>query len=205
MPSIFKEVLIVAIVIYILGHLVGLADLWVHATTTTLSKNQYTPVQSPSLFGTRFNDSLCPPPTDDLHFSNGYVPCISDVGGWGADSPKHGYFIQQSGLALTNSTASQFLPITLQAEGDIAILTPGNLGSYHSYSFNAETIAVQAQCLSLNHLCTGTTPAGKADEMDVILRNCSNVGYPGIRANTNSSYIFGMMDGQMSPPTQNTE
>lgn len=186
LPDFFVESTFLAIIVYIVSHAVAICDLWLHSATQSMSTFQYVPdAQTSSLFGVTFNKSLCP-----FGFASDEGPCLTSNSGWGPLVGNTGYLLDQSTVTLTNSTSAKFMPITLHDWDDTAILIPGSNISYAGLSFTASTFGARAECISLNHLCSGSPYEP---------RNCSNMGYPGIRyPNQTSSWIFGMKNNVMT-------
>ncbi|KAG9018152.1 hypothetical protein FRB90_012060 [Tulasnella sp. 427] len=196
LPRIFKEAFISATVVWIMSHSVGLADLYLHATTRLMLVDL--PVgadaQGSYPFGVTFNDAVC-------NGWNSSSPCLNNNGGWALDQPQ---VVLPGFVAIANGTQSNFKAITLADASDLAIVVPGESVSLSTLSFTAQTFGLRAQCESLNRKCLHSIELG--DKVD-----CTQAGYPGIpyyeakngdpNILTMNDYIFGIVDGEQGGQT----
>ncbi|KAG8946169.1 hypothetical protein FRC04_012024 [Tulasnella sp. 424] len=192
LPRLFKEAFALAIIIWVMSHAVGLADLYLHTTTRSILADIPVLDASPGSYqyAVAFNETLCTtwPSTEN--------PCLSHYDGWALENPE---VVEPGFLAMANRTESKFNVITLADADDAAIVVPGAGVDLSSTSFTAQTFSARAHCRSLNHNCERSS-VGQTF-------NCTPAGYPGLpyytplSVNTSSSptvdnYIFGIVNGQ---------
>ncbi|CAE6368052.1 unnamed protein product [Rhizoctonia solani] len=165
-PSYFWKAVLMGVVVYIFTHLVGLADLWVHTTTSAVLFNRFdvhdqTPIQA----SLTFNDSICP---DTTTFpANGYPPPFT-CGGSG-DSWATGYpHLVSSGLKTISNSSLDRTVITLADENDLAIMVPNF--SNTTTAFFAHSFGIRASCKSLSIEGSGCDVEGPTTV------NCSDRG-----------------------------
>jgi hypothetical protein len=152
---------VLGIVIFVIVHLVGIADLWLHATTSAVLFNLTTsdPGTSPPMTSVIFNQSLCSqhdfPPLNSI--------CITGADGWANDREDFMTVIGQN--VISNSSSDRKI-ITLADAKDLSLVVPRVVDK--RTSFKASNFGARAQCKSLNSQCIGQgtmTPI-----------NCSNIG-----------------------------
>ncbi|KIO20579.1 hypothetical protein M407DRAFT_29784, partial [Tulasnella calospora MUT 4182] len=194
LPRLFKEALALAIIIWIMSHAVGLADLYLHTTTRSILVDLPTSNKGPGSYpyAVAFNETLC------TTWPSTFSPCLSNLDGWALEHPE---VVEPGYLAIANRSNSQFQVITLADALDTAIAVPGSGVNLASTAFTARTFSARAECRSLNRDCEGS-----GGEQRQTL-NCTQAGYPGLpyyeplSVNTSSSptvdnYIFGVVNGE---------
>ncbi|KAG8912784.1 hypothetical protein FRC01_004898 [Tulasnella sp. 417] len=218
LPRLFKQALGISIIIWVLARLVGLADLWLHATSKAILISQPIPDTSDVyMFAAQFNDTICQAPQEistppPAHLAAHSYPCFQEFANFVTDSRS-----QSVGFGtITNDSSSAWRVITLSDEGDLAIIVPGPGIDTRNTSHTVSTFGIRADCTSLNSLC--------ARGLGVTTTNCSQAGYPKLpyfEPNMSSSeesnitlgeienleeyvdqhrltnYIFGIVDGEL--------
>ncbi|KAG8780957.1 hypothetical protein FRC12_022383 [Ceratobasidium sp. 428] len=172
-PSYFTTAVVIAAIVYIVTHLVGAADVWLHATTYAVTFNvPSTDSSSEPLFKSlQFNESYCD--TSDYAPNDGICMTVPD--GFAQHYPE----LDASGQAAISNTTVDRITITLAEENDLAVTVPRSI--IESVTFTATSFGIQAQCRSLNSLCnhpSGTSPA-----------DCSNIGITSIPGNGNAVIV----------------
>ncbi|KAG9024954.1 hypothetical protein FS837_005131 [Tulasnella sp. UAMH 9824] len=209
-PRLFKQALGTSITIWVFARLVGLADLWLHTTSKSISTLQAIPdLSNAYMFATQFNDNICAAKRAELQ-DNGIsdstaaalYPCHLEfddfvlLENWPKDV---GFGV------MANESSSAWSVITLADEDDLAILAPGPAVDIRNTSYTASTIGIRAECTWLNSLCA-------QDTTKLMTTNCSQAGYPQLpyfEASNSSSvgsqdtsqvkdYIFGIVNGQLA-------
>lgn len=209
LPLLFKQALGMSITIWVFARLVGLADLWLHTTSKSISILQPIPDTSNAyMFATQFNDTICPALRaqfqDDGSSTSTTVPYPCFV--------QFNYFEmveewpKDVGVGvMANESSSAWSVITLANEADLAILVPGPAIDTRNTSYTTSTIGIRADCTSLNSRCA-------QDPSTLMTTNCSQAGYPQLpyfEASNSSSvvsqatpqvkdYIFGIVNGQLA-------
>ncbi|KAG8939737.1 hypothetical protein FRC04_005986 [Tulasnella sp. 424] len=174
-PRFFKEAVVAVTGIYLLSHVVGLLDLWLHSRARSTSVARAVPIESDALYGIAYNEARCGP------FNKTALPCqelIRTVGNesiWGYLSP---WIYLES-----YDTISDVNPYkTLEYINGTAILVPGPAKNFKSQGFTFNTQGLRVECEPLRDQCDrlpmpliefftpGATP----------VTNCSKAGYPRI-------------------------
>lgn len=172
-PRLFKEALISVTGIYVLSHIVGLVDLWLHGTARAISVFRDVPVQSEAMYGLTYNETTCGP------FNSTGLPCqnlISTRSGgtyWADDQP----WMSFEGLDTISGTNPY---LTLEYINDTAILVPGPSLNFKSQGFSINTQGLHVECTNLRDECSRSqspfpvlaVPGSKP------VTNCSKAGYP---------------------------
>lgn len=104
---------------------------------------------------------------------------------------------------MANESSTTWKVITLANAADMAILIPGATIDTLYTSYTASTFAVQANCTSLNSLCTRDSTG--------MTTNCSEAGYPALpyftdevsgavtsNATQINDFVFGVVDGELA-------
>lgn len=174
-PRFFKEAVVGVTGIYLLSHVVGLLDLWLHSRARSTSVARAVPVESDAQYGIAYNEARCGP------FNKTALPCqelIRTVGKesiWGYLNP---WIYLES-----YDTISDVNPYkTLEYINGTAILVPGPAKNFKSQGFTFSTQGLRVECEPLRDQCDrlpmpliefftpGATP----------VTNCSKAGYPRI-------------------------
>ncbi|KAF8595691.1 hypothetical protein BDV93DRAFT_573953 [Ceratobasidium sp. AG-I] len=161
-PSYFPKAVLLGVLVFTVTQILGLADLWLHTTTTAVlfnlpSANFDT---SPLMTSPSFNQSLC----NEFDFppEGGYGVCISSSDGWAQYSPD---LIQVGQSVVSNSSLSRTV-ITLADAEDIAIAVPNPISK--SVKFTPTSLGMRTRCESLNTRCEQAN--------DTSPSNCNNIG-----------------------------
>ncbi|KIO30878.1 hypothetical protein M407DRAFT_20004 [Tulasnella calospora MUT 4182] len=172
-PRLFKEAFVGVAGIYILSHVVGVIDLWLHGKARSISVFRAVPVQSEELYGLVYNETTCGP------FDMTGLPCKnlisrrSDGTHWAYDES----WMYLEGFDTISGTNPD---LTLEYINDTAILVPGSNRNFKSHGFSINTQGLHVECINL------------ADECDTLqspfpvafgpgsgpVTNCSKAGYP---------------------------
>ncbi|KAG9041829.1 hypothetical protein FS837_011693 [Tulasnella sp. UAMH 9824] len=172
-PRLFKEALVGVTGIYILSHVVGLIDLWLHSSARSISVFRGVPGQSEALFGVAYNESTCGP------FNMAALPCQNliserrDGTHWAFDQP----WMFLAGF----DTISDVNPdLKLEYINNTAILVPGPNRSFKSQGFIIQTQGLQVECANLRDQCD--RPASPLLSALVPgsgpVSDCAKAGYP---------------------------
>ncbi|KAF8600937.1 hypothetical protein BDV93DRAFT_608342 [Ceratobasidium sp. AG-I] len=157
-PSYFRVAVILGIVVYSVTHLIGLADLWLHATTSAVLFNKttsYPADSSPLRTSLAFNESLC----DEYDFPPLSNICMTNLDGWALDKR----FLTDAGQLVVSNTSSKMQAITLADADDLAVMVPPSISVLAK--FKATTFGIRTSCESLNTKCK---VSGRV--------NCSSIG-----------------------------
>ncbi|KAG9009290.1 hypothetical protein FRB90_008434 [Tulasnella sp. 427] len=205
LPRLFKQALAMSISVWVLARLVGVADLWLHTTSKSISILRPTPAPSQDyMFAAQFNETICPAVHETLQqdgaIAAGPFPCFSEF----QDYVMTNDAMSNAGFSvMANETNTAWKVISLADAGDLAVLVPGSKVDTLYTSYMASTFAVQASCTSLNSLCsqdgTGMTT------------NCSEAGYPRLPYSDDTNpgdaisnttqikdFVFGIVDGELA-------
>ncbi|KIO25545.1 hypothetical protein M407DRAFT_25143, partial [Tulasnella calospora MUT 4182] len=172
-PRLFKEAFVGVAGIYILSHVVGVIDLWLHIKARSTSVFRGVPVQSAAFYGLTYNGTTCGSlDTTGLPCKN-HISTRSDGTHWAYDEP----WIY---LEAANTISGTNPDITLEYINDTAILVPGSNRNFKSQAFSINTQGLQVECTNLRDECDrpqspfpvsiipGSSP----------VTNCSKAGYP---------------------------
>ncbi|CUA70722.1 Multidrug resistance protein MdtC [Rhizoctonia solani] len=176
-PQYLKEAVILGVLVYLISHLVGLADLWLHATTAAVLYNM--PLSNPG-----------PPVVADLNFSEtvcdtpgvrGQI-CGSEPDYWGFGMERQ--FLTLTGIQVVSNSSTDRRVISLADASDLAIVIPASFDE--DTSFAAPSFGVRTQCKALCTKDSGCVRKG-------LSINCSSIGITIIPSNdtsfTNVVYI----------------
>ncbi|KAG8735948.1 hypothetical protein FRC10_009965 [Ceratobasidium sp. 414] len=162
-PSYFTTAVVMGVVVYAVTHLIGVADLWLHATTTAVLYNvTAAPASSepPLMTSLEFNQTYCTqfnfPPLDDV--------CMVSYDGWAQLYP----WLVKVGQSVASNSSADRMAITLADANDAAIIVPLTVNKLAK--FKATTFGMRAHCESLNNKCNHG--AG--------MTNCSSIGITAI-------------------------
>ncbi|KAG8706179.1 hypothetical protein FRC09_002540 [Ceratobasidium sp. 395] len=172
-PSYFTTAVVTAAIVYVVAHLVGAADVWLHATTYAITFNVPLTDSNPEpLFKSlQFNESYCD--TSDYAPNDGICMTVPD--GFAQHYPE----LDASGQAAISNTTADRITITLADENDLAVTVPRSITEL--VAFTATSFGIQAQCQSLNSLCNHPSATSPAD--------CSNIGITSIPGNGNAVIV----------------
>ncbi|KIO24632.1 hypothetical protein M407DRAFT_25971 [Tulasnella calospora MUT 4182] len=190
-PRLFKEAFVGVAGIYILSHVVGVIDLWLHSRARSISVFRGIPVQSEALYGLAYNETTCGP------FSTTGLPCKNLIstrsgGTYWADGETRMYLEGFDTMSGTNPD------LTLEYINDTAILVPGSNRNFKSQGFNINTHGLSVECTNLRDECDrpqspfpvsifpGSSP----------VTNCSNAGYPRFPYYTSGELEFSGYDSR---------
>ncbi|KAG9020904.1 hypothetical protein FS837_007766, partial [Tulasnella sp. UAMH 9824] len=174
-PRFFKEALTSVTGIYLLTHVIGLVDLWLHSRARAVSVIRSIPFEAEASYGITYNEDKCGP------FNKTALPCQKLIG------PIEGvlWFAPDT---LTMSSGSWYTVLDVnpyfkleQIDGT-TILVPGLAKNYQSQGFNFNTHGLRVHCENLKDRCerlaAPLTQYLVQDESPVT--NCSKAGYPRI-------------------------
>lgn len=179
-PHYFKTAVTLGVVVYVVTHLVGLADLWLHATTSAVVYNLTTADSSSTNLMTSliFNQSLC----DSADGVDGSI-CITGNDGW-ANNGEGEKLLDSIGQAVIANYSTDRRAITLAEHEDMSVVIP--LVVPELATFKATSFGALARCKSLNSDCAGGDP--KLLQSPNIL-NCSRLGITAIPTDTDVGSI----------------
>ncbi|KAG8969101.1 hypothetical protein FRC05_001254 [Tulasnella sp. 425] len=174
-PRFFKEALVGVTGIYLLCHMVGLVDLWLHSSARSISVVRATSVNSEALYGITYDDSRCGP------FNNTELPCQKLIYPYDGEIS---YAHEEQWMYLEGyDAAADINPYTrLEYINNTSILVPGSAKNFKSQGFTFHTYGLRVECANLRDSCDrlsvpaienlvpGATP----------VTNCSKAGYPRI-------------------------
>ncbi|KAG8723459.1 hypothetical protein FRC09_003265 [Ceratobasidium sp. 395] len=160
-PPYFVTAVLLGVTVYLITHLVGLADLWLHATTSAAPLNlAISDNSAPLRTGIAFNESRCAP---SYYYPPEYrLICLTSDDGW-AFQPNEKLYIP-TGQAIIANYSSDRKAITLADEQDLAIVVPLTINKLAT--FTAPSFGALAQFESITAQCT---PPNSAP-------NCSSLG-----------------------------
>ncbi|KAG8925407.1 hypothetical protein FRC01_010236, partial [Tulasnella sp. 417] len=174
LPIMFRHSFWLATLLWVLARLVGLTDLWLHATSdserSTITLDEPSPGPGP-LWGVSFNQSICAEIKSTSPNSTSISPQGMECLG------PYEYFI--SGVewghkiafdAMTNSTNAVFHVGMLEEDTAFVLPGPGVGVDMSLENFVIPTFASRATCTSLNRLCGRNASTAALD--------CTSVGYP---------------------------
>ncbi|KAG8684709.1 hypothetical protein FRC09_015218, partial [Ceratobasidium sp. 395] len=168
-PPYFVTAVLLGVTVYLITHLVGLADLWLHATTSAALFNLTTSDNSaPLRTGVAFNESRCAP---SYYSPNGRTICLTSDDAW-AYEPSERLYIPM-GQAIIANYSSDRKAITLADEQDLAIVVPLTIDRLAT--FKAPSFGALAQCESITAQCVPVNG----------VLNCSSLGITAIPTDPN--------------------
>ncbi|KAG8957174.1 hypothetical protein FRC05_010276, partial [Tulasnella sp. 425] len=182
-PRFFKEAFVGVTGIYLLSHIVGLLDLWLHSGARSVTVTRSTSVTAEAQYGMTYNNASCGP------FSKTELPCQSLV--WPQEG--HLYWGRDPHIASkAYDTLLDFNPyMRLEYINGTAILVPGPAKGFSSRGFTFNTLGLRAKCENLRDRCDRLTapplqflvPGGNP------VTNCSKAGYPRIPYHTSGNLL----------------
>ncbi|KAG8915383.1 hypothetical protein FRC00_005031 [Tulasnella sp. 408] len=190
-PRLFKEAFIGVAGIYILGHVVGVLDLWLHSRARSISVFRGVPDQSEALYGLAYNETTC----GTLQMTG--LPCQrlistrSKVTYWADDEP----WMHLEGLD-TSSGANP--DITWEYVDNTTILVPGPARDFKSQAFTINTYGLQVECVNLREECDrlqSPFPVAVVPGSSPVT-NCSKAGYPRFPYYTSGELEFSGYDSR---------
>jgi hypothetical protein len=163
-PSNFSVAVILGLVVHIISSLVGVADLWLHSTTSAVMFNLTAPESSSTPLWTSlaFNQSIC---REDESPGGPYI-CMGGHDKWAEGNE----FLTLVGQNVISNTSFDRKVITLADAEDLSVVVPLTIGKLAT--FKATSFGTRARCKSLNPEC-----GGQQLEKPV---NCSSLGITAI-------------------------
>ncbi|KAG8943890.1 hypothetical protein FRC04_002431 [Tulasnella sp. 424] len=174
-PRFFTEALISVTGIYLLGHTVGMVDLWLHSSARSISVVRAIPIESQPSYGITYDENKCG------SFNKTELPCQKLIGWWNgvpwwaSDSQQYYAESYNTLWGLNPYKKVEYL-------NDTAIFVPGPGRNFRSKGFAFNTYGLRVECKTLRDQCDrlpaplielgvpGATP----------VTNCSKAGYPRI-------------------------
>lgn len=178
-PRFFKEALISITGIYLLTHVVGLVDLWLHSTARAVSAIRSIPFEPEALYGITYSSDECGP------FNKTELPCQKLITSYqGRMLLAFEYVRLYSASSFAIADANPYFK--LESINGTAIIVPGQTRHYQSQGFNFKTHGLRVQCANLKDRCEKLVapltqfpvPGGSP------VTNCSKAGYPNIPYHT---------------------
>ncbi|KIO21751.1 hypothetical protein M407DRAFT_28677 [Tulasnella calospora MUT 4182] len=174
-PWFFKEALVGVTGVYLLTHVVGLVDLWLHSSAKAVSVIRSIPFELEARYGITYSNNKCGP------FNKTELPCQKLI------KPILGrmLFAPESVLVISGSynTILDINPyLKLERINGTVILVPGPTINYQSQEFDLNTHGLRVQCVNLEDRCERLA----APLPQFLVRgespvtNCSRAGYPRI-------------------------
>ncbi|KAG8912649.1 hypothetical protein FRC01_004969 [Tulasnella sp. 417] len=206
LPRLFKQALTMSVSVWILARLVGLADLWLHTTSKSVSVTISTPANpyAPYTFSAQFNQTICPAYEEMFNRSNSSpdpYPCA-----WAFDR----FLMRDESMnaagfyTMANESSSVWSTISLADAADLAILVPGPAIDTRNKSYTVSTFGIRANCASLNPSCdrngteiTMTTSCAKAGYPQLPYFNKTSQGEVFSETTQIDDGIFGIVDGEL--------
>ncbi|KAG8678546.1 hypothetical protein FRC08_017683, partial [Ceratobasidium sp. 394] len=163
-PYYFTTAVVMGIVVYVVTHLIGLADLWLHATTSAGLHNVTSTVSKsePLWASLEFNQTYC----EDFDFPPERGICMARLGGWARNFP----WLLDAGESVVSNSSLDRITITLADFNNMAVTVPLTVNKLAR--FKSTTFGMRARCESLNSRCD--------HEGRTILANCSSLGITAI-------------------------
>ncbi|KAF8593282.1 hypothetical protein BDV93DRAFT_566715 [Ceratobasidium sp. AG-I] len=157
----FSMAVTMGVIVYIVSHLVGLADFWLHSTTSAIRYN-VTSTPSELLTSMAFDESLC----GESGVSSNMGICLSDEGGF---SSQNTHLSDIGQLVVSNSSLDR-IAITLADAEDMAVMVPVSVSQFAR--FKTTSFGIRTKCESLNERCNRESTTAQPD--------CSNIGITSI-------------------------
>lgn len=180
-PRFFKEALIGVTGIYLLTHIVGLVDLWLHSSARSVSVVRSIPVKAEAQYGITYNEARCGP------FNRTELPCQKLVEPVRAQGILYWAWNEYFMSLHAHDTISGVDPYTrLEIVNGTTIIVPGPSKDFKSHGFTFNTYGLRVQCANLRDQCE--TLAAPVAQFLVPggspVTNCSKAGYPQIPYHT---------------------
>ncbi|KIO24934.1 hypothetical protein M407DRAFT_25684 [Tulasnella calospora MUT 4182] len=190
-PRLFKEAFGGVAGIYILSHVVGAIDLWLHTRARSVSVFRGVPVESEALYGLAYNETTCGPFDMTGLPCNNLISTRSDGPHWAYDEP----WMYLEGFDTISGTNSD---VTLEYINDTAILVPGPNRNFKSQAFSINTQGLHVECTNLGDECDklqSPFPVSLVPFSSPVT-NCSKAGYPRFPYYTSGDLKFSGYDGR---------
>ncbi|KAG9046226.1 hypothetical protein FS837_004824 [Tulasnella sp. UAMH 9824] len=190
-PRLFKEAFISVAGIYILSHIVGVTDLWLHSRTRSMSIFRGVPDQSEALYSLGYNETTC----GTLERTG--LPCQrlistrSNRTYWADEEP----WIHLAGLDTFSGTNPD---IALEYVDNTTILVPGPSRNFKSQGFTINTYGLKVDCTNLRDQCDrlqSPFPVALVPGSSPVT-NCSKAGYPHFPYYTSGELEFSGYDSR---------
>ncbi|CAE6368492.1 unnamed protein product, partial [Rhizoctonia solani] len=141
-PRLLREAFVTALLIYVLSHTIGLADIWLHSVASVGITDFVTPAQEIPKFSMVFNQTLCDPTTG--------LECMKFSDHWGDTN-----VVRTGQLVAANSTNSANTTVISLADANYtAILTPSDF--VREWDFTASTYGARSRCYPISNYCAET-------------------------------------------------
>ncbi|KAG8967374.1 hypothetical protein FRC05_002084 [Tulasnella sp. 425] len=168
-----QEALISGTGIYLLGHTVGMVDLWLHSSARSISVVRAVPIESQPSYGITYDEAKCG------SFNKTELPCQNLIaprlGGtwWAPKTPEIYYESYGTVLGVNPYKRVEYL-------NDTAILVPGPGKDFKSEGFAFNTYGLRVECENLRDRCDRLpTPLFEIQIPGANpVTNCSKAGYP---------------------------
>ncbi|KAG9041826.1 hypothetical protein FS837_011690, partial [Tulasnella sp. UAMH 9824] len=172
-PRFFKEALVGVTGIYILSHVVGMVDLWLHSSARSVSVVRSIPVEAEARYGITYNEAKCG------SFNKTELPCQKLIYSW-QGIQYWALFEQWMYLQIYDTILDVNPYMKLEFVNDTAILVPGPVKNYKSHGFTFHTYGLRAQCVNLRDRCQTLTASGGQFVVPggSPVTNCAEAGYP---------------------------
>ncbi|KAG8944809.1 hypothetical protein FRC04_001547 [Tulasnella sp. 424] len=182
-PRFFKEAFVGVTGIYLLSHIVGLLDLWLHSGARSITVTRSIPVTTDARYGITYNPVSCGP------LSKTEVPCQSFV--YTSEGFLNWGFQQWMHFQAYDTILDVNPYMSLEYINGTAILVPGPSKGFSSRGFTFNTLGLRAKCENLRDRCDTLTappvqflvPGGSP------VTNCSKAGYPRIPYHTSGDLL----------------
>ncbi|KIO24944.1 hypothetical protein M407DRAFT_25693, partial [Tulasnella calospora MUT 4182] len=174
-PQFFKEALAGVTVIYLLSHVVGLVDLWLHSSARSVSVVRSIPITMDARYGITYNEARCG------SFNKTELPCQKLLYSW-QGSLLWAQNEQRMHLQAYDTIQGINPYVRLEFVNSTAILVPGPVKNFKSRGFTFHTYGLRAQCANLRDQCqTLATPGAQfVVPGGSPVTNCAKAGYPRI-------------------------
>lgn len=180
-PRLFKEALTSVTCVYLLTHVVGLVDLWLHSRARAVSVMRSIPFETEALYGITYSDEKCGP------FNKAELPCQKMVGPT-LDRGKMVFGSNITAVTLGPQYTIRGVNPYLELEhiNGTTIIVPGPSTSYQSQGFNIPTYGLRVECENLKDRCERlATPLPQyLVQGESPVTDCSKAGYPRIPYHT---------------------
>lgn len=178
LPPIFVQATVIAVIIFFLTHLVGVADIWLHAVASSIIVDfpNRLPPQDHILWSVGLNSSdpkafgLCSP------WTGSPWPCLDTPAGWAdaTDLNDTELIIAYTGwqTAYNITDLATFTTVQLPNQDNSALLMPWSAGTGANFStYRATTYGANATCTIITNKCAKDSTSG-------LTTSCAPAGYP---------------------------
>ncbi|KAG8991013.1 hypothetical protein FRB90_001495 [Tulasnella sp. 427] len=172
-PRFFKEALVGVTGIYILSHIVGAVDLWLHSCARSVSIVRNIPVSSEALYGMEYDETTCG------GFDKSQLPCQKLISTeW--DGTHWAYNNESIYLDGFDAVSDANRNVRVEYIDDTAFLVPGPDRNFKSHTFTVKTQGLHVECENLRDRCGKlSVPILEALTPGAFpVTNCSEAGYP---------------------------